>query len=345
MKKNFDFKVDFDVAAKYIEEHNKNKGQRDIDKIDEATLSKFLSDLTDRGIQVNGNVNKWVDDYATRWVERTVNVKDWYTYRMINFWKILNERDLTNETIISIQEHQLMVLDAFVSSLVKSRIKDESLIEESRRCILIDKNLNILNDFLIGTPKDISNKRAKNIIEFEDASEVLVLFDEIINNRYLAFEKYTIYSVDNPNNFSSYFVACYLLEYKRALKTLQIKYSDQGEYISPTDLSQIKINDKPNELRDIVSEDKLNYIIKLLEDLSITKDGKSMLSPRRKSVIRGVVEGLRECNVLPNQSLNKLCRLIASQIGLDFIKKLDWSKTSDEYHKLTVKYIKDNPLH
>jgi len=331
MKKNLGFKLNVDVAAKYIEEYNTVKEQKLSRKIPEDAIP---------------DVDKQVEDYVNKWVDRTINVKDWHTFRMINFWEILYKRDLTSETLISIQDHQLKILDEFLSSIVIGRINDENLLDESRMGILIDKNLKILKEFLTGTPTDISIKRAKNIIEFDDPAEVLVLFDEIINDRYLFFEKYTIFSLNKPNSFSSYFVARYLWGYQKELKILEMKYSNQVHSVNLTNLPSADQKVEPVDLKAAVSDDHFIYILKLLEDLSITIKGKSMLSQRKKGAIRGVVDGLKKgSDVLPNQRLDVLCRLIANQIGMELKSNLDTSVISVLYKNKTLEYIKNNSPH
>lgn len=86
------------------------------------------------------------------------------------------------------------------------------------------------------------------------------------------------------------------------------------------------------------------YVLQLLEDLSITVNGKYALSPKRKGAIRGVVEALREKNIVPNLSLEELNNAIASKIDLELKSKLDWSKTSDDYKMKTFKYIENKPF-
>ena len=102
---------------------------------------------------------------------------------------------------------------------------------------------------------------------------------------------------------------------------------------------------KKEELEDVIDNIKYNYIIKMLEDLSMSKNGKSILSERRKGAIRGIVESLKENNILPSISLDKLCKLIAAKIQLELNSKLDYSTTSNEYYKKANEYIKLNPLH
>lgn len=109
---------------------------------------------------------------------------------------------------------------------------------------------------------------------------------------------------------------------------------------------QPKLIETPNaDLESIIDETKYDYIIKMLENLSIINNGKSILSERRKGAIRGIVESLKENNILPNINLDKLCRLIAAKIELEINSKLDYSTTSNEYYKKANEYIKLNPLH
>jgi len=110
-------------------------------------------------------------------------------------------------------------------------------------------------------------------------------------------------------------------------------------------LKTTKNSKQANSLDDIIDVDKQEYILKLLEDLSITKNGKSILSSRKKGALRGVVEALREYNILPHLGIDKLCNLIADNIGLELKSKLDFSDTSQKFQKDAKQYIKDNPLH
>jgi hypothetical protein len=113
-------------------------------------------------------------------------------------------------------------------------------------------------------------------------------------------------------------------------------------YIQP---SIIKSNENDLDFENFVPENKQKYILKLLEDLSITNNGISILSQRKKSCIRGVVEGLKDNNIIPNLSIDKLCKIIGNKIGLEIKSKLDYSSEVKKTMRSTIDYIKDNPLH
>lgn len=111
------------------------------------------------------------------------------------------------------------------------------------------------------------------------------------------------------------------------------------------------INEKPaklslppanSTLERIISSSKLNFILKLLEDLSITTNNIATLSQRRKGAMRGIVIALRDSNILPNQSIDSLVNLLAAKIGLDINSKLDSSTISDTFEKKAKQYIKEH---
>jgi hypothetical protein len=94
----------------------------------------------------------------------------------------------------------------------------------------------------------------------------------------------------------------------------------------------------------LLDEKKQLYYLELLEELSITKDGQSILSDRKKSALRGVNEALRESNFLPELSLKHLNNITAKKIDLDLQSKLDVSNTSNSFKKSTEIYIKNHPF-
>jgi hypothetical protein len=100
-----------------------------------------------------------------------------------------------------------------------------------------------------------------------------------------------------------------------------------------------------NSFENFISEEKQVYILKLLEDLSITLDGIYNLTERKKSSLRGIVEALRDCNILPNIGIDKLCAIMAIRINLELKSKLNYSDTSKKYNKDAKQYIMDYPFH
>jgi len=92
----------------------------------------------------------------------------------------------------------------------------------------------------------------------------------------------------------------------------------------------------------VLPDGKGAFVLQMLEDLGITVNNKSAISERRKGALRGVVEALKDKDILPNQSLEALNNLVAEKIGLVLKSKIDWSKTSDAYLAKGKKYIADN---
>ncbi|WP_044398504.1 hypothetical protein [Lacinutrix sp. Hel_I_90] len=105
--------------------------------------------------------------------------------------------------------------------------------------------------------------------------------------------------------------------------------------------------DKPKieKFEDLLSIEKQEYILRMLEDLAITVDGNSVLTPKKIGAIRGVVEALREKKIISHIGLHKLCVIFAEKINATMKSELDASNTSEDYKKSAIEYIKNNPLH
>jgi hypothetical protein len=113
----------------------------------------------------------------------------------------------------------------------------------------------------------------------------------------------------------------------------------------PNQTNPLLLEEETDSFKTFVNQEKQDYILKILEDLAITKDGVYNLGDRSKGTVRGVIEALRDEHIIPKLSLKRLCDMVANQINLELKSKLDWSTTSDNYKKKAKQYIKDNPLH
>jgi len=94
----------------------------------------------------------------------------------------------------------------------------------------------------------------------------------------------------------------------------------------------------------VINPDYQEYILTLLNDLSITVNGVSVLSERKKSSLRGIVEALKDKCLVPGMGIDRLCKIIGDKIQMEINSKLDFSTTSQDYKKKALQYIKDNPL-
>lgn len=89
--------------------------------------------------------------------------------------------------------------------------------------------------------------------------------------------------------------------------------------------------------------EKGQFVMQLLEDLSITIDGKAQLGAKKVGAIRGVVEALRESHIAPQLNLNSLYCMVADKIGTQIKSgKIDASRTSEEFLKQAKQYIATN---
>ena len=107
---------------------------------------------------------------------------------------------------------------------------------------------------------------------------------------------------------------------------------------TPTSL----LSEPPQTFDNLLSQKNADFILRMMEDLSITVNGKSKLSTRRKGAVRGIVVASREKNILPQLSIDSLCKLIADKIGLQMQSKLDWSPFSATFEKKASRYITEN---
>lgn len=113
---------------------------------------------------------------------------------------------------------------------------------------------------------------------------------------------------------------------------------------SKSSSSKILIN---KNFKTIVSDkNKQEYIYNILEHFGAINSARiSVLTQRKKGVLRGVVEALMDSNILPQSGLHNLCLLIAKDINLDLPSKLDYHDTAKKIHREANQYIKDNPFH
>ncbi|UAB82270.1 hypothetical protein INR76_05790 [Marixanthomonas sp. SCSIO 43207] len=111
--------------------------------------------------------------------------------------------------------------------------------------------------------------------------------------------------------------------------------------ILPENVKKLK-----QDFNSIIKEGKnRKYVLQVLEDLSITVDGKSVLTQRKKGALRGVVEALKQKRIIPNIGLATLCNVIADKINLELKSELDASNISEDYLNDALEYIENNPFH
>ncbi len=127
------------------------------------------------------------------------------------------------------------------------------------------------------------------------------------------------------------------LKFEDAYKRLFAEYRE-----SLTKKKNTKKHIIPKSFEELTNPENLKFILQMLEDLQITKNGKYILGDRKKSTIRGVVEALRQEIIIPNITLEVSCNLIAARIELQLNSKLDHSQIVKSYKKLALDYIKNH---
>ncbi|MBC7523463.1 MAG: hypothetical protein H7239_03380, partial [Flavobacterium sp.] len=196
--------------------------------------------------------------------------------------------------------------------------------------------------------RDVFSIAMKNLQDLLDDAEptnkIIFLQSRIkeIKQRELQFKQYEDeFEFDhNENKYSNLFKEFLIIEADFIKETINIPRLAILDYQAP---KQLAIAEETFET--ITKENNQLFISKMLEDLSITLNGKSIISERKKGAIRGIVEALKENNILPNRSIDFLSKIIGKKIDLVINSKLDFSDTSENYKKEANKYITKNFSH
>lgn len=196
--------------------------------------------------------------------------------------------------------------------------------------------------------RDVFSIAMKNLQDFLDDAEptnkIIFLQSRIkeIKQRELQFKQYEDeFKFDhNENKYSNLFKEFLIIEADFIKETINIPRFPILDYQVP---KQLAIAEETFET--ITNENNQLFISKMLEDLSITLNGKSIISEKKKGAIRGIVEALRENNILPNRSIDFLCKILGQKIDLVIKSKLDFSDTSENYKKEANQYITKNYSH
>jgi len=133
----------------------------------------------------------------------------------------------------------------------------------------------------------------------------------------------------------------------RYVNTIKKWLSNEQRFLKDLSLDLRQVPKEANTIttfEELLNENKQTYYLEILEELSITKNGVSILPDRKKSALRGVNEALRESNFLPELSLEHLNKITAKKIGLELKSKLDHSKTCKDFIKSTKIYLTAHPF-
>ncbi|WP_299523476.1 hypothetical protein [uncultured Lutibacter sp.] len=264
------------------------------------------------------------NDYIQKWVDCTVAPNEIKRFKTIDYWAEIMEFELDDDEIQKIEVHQKKTFLEGVK--LKLDLEINKLNSLPNKLFIVEQNKNLLEKFFIGNATNEDEVRLKKIFNFNDSAEVLLAYDNVLNEK-VGFDQFTIFSKNG--GYSSIFIAAFFMLYLESIK------SDTKD----TGSEQQTFN---SILPDIESR---KFVMKTLEDLRITVDGKSVLTPRKKGALRGVVEALREKLIIPNIGLALLCNLIAEEIQLELKSELDASNISEKYKKEALEYIKNNPFH
>lgn len=129
-----------------------------------------------------------------------------------------------------------------------------------------------------------------------------------------------------------FFIAYQLLNFLKA----QIK--EKKETTTNTNQDSVSV---PETFDTAIPKVKADFLLKMLEDLGITTNGKSKLGPKGAFQIRAVVEAAIEKNILPKRIIH-YTKLIGIKIDHPISSKLARSKDFDSFLKRYMGYIDTN---
>jgi hypothetical protein len=275
--------------------------------------------------------NDDVNEYLQKWVYLSVTLNEWQQHKKINLDEELVNWGLEDDEIQDIMQHKFNLFNE-----LKNRILNNMLIEPFNKIFPVEdkitvakRDLTLIENLMEGNIDEVKSKRLEEILHIKNWKITATHFDHIFRHKYKTEENYDIHDTD------SFLDAHVIIEYKKYLEA----------FINSLNKTIENNNFQIDNLADShIPDDKMQFILNLLEDLGITADGKYILGEKKKSSIRGVVDALRKKNLIPNIGLEKINNLIAKRIGLDLKSKLDISDTSKLYKKLTLEIIENNKL-
>lgn len=202
-------------------------------------------------------------------------------------------------------------------------------------------NMHFRNHF--ETLRSVYKKAADRLLILLDRSEstkkIMYLQTRLkeVRHRILEVKQFDEFKTKKKNE------STYLKRFEEFL-AIEAAFIDQTWRV-PSTIPEIKgkkiLLSSPVEANEVFSIDTINFIMQLLDDLGITKDGKSIVTQRSKSALRGVVEALIDHNRIPSIGLEKSYRFIADTIGLQISSRLDHSNTSVRFKNKAETYLKN----
>lgn len=258
---------------------------------------------------------------------KTKNVYDITDYGISEIIVLLNKMVLDKKLFNAARKAQM----AFFSNMEKYSMPFDYHIK--------DVQIEMRNVF------SIAMKNLQDLLDdAEPTNKIIFLQSRIkeIKQRELQFKQYEDeFEFDhNENKYSNLFKEFLIIEADFIKETINIPRLAILDYQAPKQLANAE-----ETFETITKENNQLFISKMLEDLSITLNGKSIISERKKGAIRGIVEALKENNILPNRSIDFLSKIIGKKIDLVINSKLDFSDTSENYKKEANKYITKNFSH
>jgi len=344
------------ISKKEVRNYLKNEFEKQIDaynKIEDQQVFYLLREENRNPLISDYQINALFNNIGKEYL---INLKTAYVLQNVSWYISVNFNEIFNTRTIYFKRDR--GAHTMILSLTNQMVLDKELSNELEEAM----NSFLKEMYSTSLPLDIHfyNHREKYRRIFEKSiSRLQAILDNAEPNKKVLYIQSRLKELRQRE-----FKFRTLVNSTKDLKNREDKYPNlfkefltiEAEFIKetihispitflPNQTQSLLLEEETETFKTFVSRANQDYVLGLLEDLCITVDGKSVLSSRKKGALRGVVEALREVNILPQIGIDKLCKILAKEIDLELKSKLDFSDVSQKFQKDAKQYIKDNPLH
>lgn len=274
-------------------------------------------------------------------------IKEAYKIQSMSWWIVKNHWDKFGDAIFDHDSLTMSFNEA--PKMISYMVYDRALYMEMSR--FEPHNFN-LDHWVYRMPVEILEANHLEKLEhcFLSAQDKLEkILKSAEQNHKIAFLRSRLLQMKKRKlNFSDYWLSEFRDKVESSFSnSFKDFLQDEADYIEATkdiDTPSISTTSDISEytFETVFGTVKGNFILDMLEDLSITFENVSQLSDRKKGAIRGVIDALLSQNIAPKLSIEILCRIIAKKINLPLKSKLNFTDISREYQLLANDYIKRN---
>jgi hypothetical protein len=208
-------------------------------------------------------------EFIDRWINGTVTADDWFEYRYVDYWTVIDQLDLTVEEIEEIENIQYSLFFKHVNKTVDIFIEKYSTRSKAKRIEIIEKQLrDIKNFFEDGNTNESAIENLRSIYSGIRIPQVDLVkaYNDIVFQRFNIKDDLVL-NIPGLHKSSPHFCAFVLFNYKEKAEPILKDLLKKDKPKKATQKSfNIKQPHKTEWLKDFLVE--LNFKIDLLKDTS-----------------------------------------------------------------------------